>query len=119
MANTMFVPARKIITAITNANPAVVTTSTAHDYISGLIVRIDIPEETSLETHGMPQIDQEYAPISVIDDTNFSIAIDTRAYAPFVVPVPEYQYAQSVPIGEINEILAGALHNSLNPQDNI
>ena len=113
-ANTLYVPATKIISDITNSNPAVVTTTVNHDYLSGEIIRIQVPL-----THGMDQIDQEYAVIAVTGPTTFAIAIDTRAYAPFVIPVPQYQYAQTTAIGEVNEMLTAAVHNSLNPQDNI
>lgn len=110
----MFVPARKIITSITNASPAVVTTSVNHDYISGEIIRIQVPL-----SHGMRQINQQYAPITVINNVSFYIAIDTRAFEPFSIPMDEQQFAQTTAIGEINELLEGAVHNSLNPQDNI
>ena len=114
LANTMFVPARKIITEITNAFPARVTTSTDHDYLSGEIIRIQVPL-----SHGMRQINQQYAPITVINNVSFYIAIDARSYEPFVIPMDQQQFAQTTAIGEINELLDGALHNSLNPQDNI
>jgi len=110
MANTLFVPARKIISDITNAVRAVVTVTEPHDYISGEYVRIHMAPE-----HGMIQISQKYAPIEVIDDVSFYINIDTRTFEPFILPVPQYQYAQCIAIGSINELLQGAVHNSLNP----
>lgn len=115
MANTLFVPARKTISNITNAARATVTTTEDHNYVSGEYVRIHMPE-----TSGMVQIAQQYAPIEVIDSTNFYIDIDTRSYAPFVTPaptpgIPYYQVPQCVAIGSINELLEGAVHNSLNP----
>ena len=116
-ANTLYVPARKVVTAITNANPAIVTTSIAHDYVSGVIVRMNIPESTSLEDYGMPQINQQFAPIQVIDSTNFYIDIDTRLYEPLHIPMNQQQYPQCIAIGELNDHLDGAVHNSLNPQD--
>ena len=117
LANTLYIPARKIISAITKANPAQVTTTIPHNYVDGGIVRINIPPATSLENHGMPEIDQQYAPIVVIDQTNFFIAIDTTYYQPFVVPAGQKQYAQATAIGEINASLLSAVSNSLNPQD--
>lgn len=110
MANTLFVPARKIISSITNAARAVITVTENHDYLTGEYVRIHMAPD-----HGMDQIAQQYAPIEVIDSTSFYIDIDTRAYAPFVIPTPQYQYAQCVAIGSVNELLQGAVHNSLNP----
>jgi hypothetical protein len=117
LANTLYIPAAKIITAITNANPARVTTSVAHNYVNGGIVRIVIPPANTIESHGMQQIDQQFAPITVINPTNFYIAINTTAYEPFVVPSPQKQFAQSIAIAEVNESLLSAVSNSLNPQD--
>lgn len=125
MANTLFVPARKIISSITNAPRAVVTVTEPHDYVSGEYVRIHIPvnepvvspqpPSAGTGTHGMPQINKQYAPIEVIDDTSFYINIDTSAYEPFVILLPQVQFAQCVAIGSVNELLQGAVHNSLNP----
>lgn len=117
LANTLYIPAQKIITAITTANPAQVTTSVAHNYVDGGIVRINIPQKTPLEDFGMPEIDQLYASITIIDATHFNIAIDTTYFTPFAVPAGNTQYAQSTAIGEINASLNSAVSNSLNPQD--
>jgi len=111
MAETLFVPARKVISNITNAARAVVTTTVPHDYVTGEYVRIHMPL-----TSGMVQIAQQYAPIEIIDDTNFYIDIDTRTYAPFVAQVePYFQKPQCIAIGSVNDTLRGAVHNSLNP----
>lgn len=115
MADTLFVPARKVISNITNAQRAVVTTTEPHNYLTGEYVRIHMPQ-----TSGMVQIAQQYAPIEVIDETNFYINIDSRPYAPFVVPTPTpgtpvFQVPQCIAIGSVNSLLEGAVHNSLNP----
>lgn len=104
----VFQPAMRIITAITNSNPAVVTTSFNHQYISGTIVRLDIPIG-----FGMQQMNQLYAPIVVLSPTTFSIAIDSTQFDAFVVPGGNLQYAQSVAIGEISQILTAAVQNVL------
>ena len=104
-------PAMRIVAGITNANPATVTTTFNHQYMTGTIIRIDIPPG-----FGMQQINQQFAPITVIDNTNFTIAIDTTLYDPFLAST-EYPYneqlAQAVPIGEVNEILTAATQNVL------
>lgn len=110
MANTLFVPASKVVSNITNAVAAVVTTTIPHDYITGEIIRMHIPSG-----YGMQPMNQQYAPIVVINDTNFSIAIDTTTYEPFMIPTPQLQYAQCTAIGSVNSLLEGAVHNSLNP----
>jgi len=107
----VFQPAMRIISSITNAYPAVVTTTFNHQYITGTIIRLDIPL-----LFGMQQANQQYAPINVLSDTTFSIAIDTTTYDAFV-PSTQYpfsqQYAQTVPIAEINSILTAAVQNVL------
>lgn len=103
-----FQPAMRIITAITNGFPAVVTTNINHNYLTGLVVRLDIPE-----TYGMQQANQKFAPITRIDATNFSIEIDTTLFDPFVVPLPAVvsTLAQAVPMAEVNSQLYQAVRD--------
>lgn len=118
-------PAMRNILSITQANPAVVTTTFDgtnpgdHLYKSGLIVRLDIPVN-----YGMEQANSLYGPITVLSDSTFSIDIDTTNMDPFVAPaapvVISGKYytrngnpAQSVPIGEINKQLINAVKNVL------
>ena len=107
----IFQPAMRIITAITNANPAVVTTSIDHDYLDGEIVRLIIPDG-----FGMTQANNLYAAISIIDSTSFSIGIDTTKFDAFAAPSPlpdAYTCAQTIPIGEVNSTFAAATKNTL------
>jgi len=109
-----YLPAMRIITAITQAIEAVVTTSFANDYVTGEIVRISVPFENGRNTWGMGQIDGLTGTITVINTTQFSINIDTRAFDALVVPgAPINQRAYVVPIGEINSILSAATRNVL------
>ena len=99
----------RIITNITNSNPAVVTTSFAHQYISGTIVRLDVPPNA-----GMIQIDQQFGPIVVLSPTTFSIAINSTHYDTFVPALSTAAFfPQAVPIGEVNEQLTAAVQNVL------
>jgi hypothetical protein len=99
----------RVITSITTANPAVVTTSIPHQYITGAIVRFYITPN-----HGMPQLNQQTGEITLISPTTFSVAIDTSNYAPFVIPsLAKYTCSQVVPIGENNSILTAATRNVL------
>ena len=41
--NPLYYPAMRLIAAITNSNPAIVTTTFAHQYMDGLSVRLDLP----------------------------------------------------------------------------
>lgn len=110
--NPTFQPSMRIISSITNAYPAVVTTTFAHQYKTGTIVRFYIPF-----VDGMQQLNQQIAPITVTGSTTFTIPIDTTLFAPFAMPVspPPYVliYAQVVPIGEINDTLKAAVQNVL------
>lgn len=109
--NPIIQPAMRLISAITNANPAVVTTTFNHLYITGTIVRLDIPPAC-----GMQQADQLTGAINVLSPTTFSITIDTTLMDAFSIPVVSYLIntaAQSVPIGEINSILTAAVQNVL------
>ena len=102
----MYQPAMRIISAVTNAYPALVTTSFDHQYLDGLIVRLTIPKG-----FGMIQANQLYAPIIVTGATTFTIDIDTTDFDPFVVSgsfPSSYQSAMVVPIGEVNETLLQA-----------
>jgi hypothetical protein len=107
----------RIVTAITNANPASVTTSIAHGYKSGLIVRIDIPRPiTGAQGVGMEQINKQFGEIIVTGPTTFTIDIDTTHYDTFALPNPvpaRYTCAQCVPIGENSNIIYLATNNIL------
>lgn len=107
----VFKPAMRVISNITNAYPAVVTTSTNHNYITGIIVRLLIPNG-----YGMTQVNKLHADIVVLSDTTFSINLDTTLLSAFTTPItsPEdTQYAQCVPIGEVNSILQASTKNVL------
>ena len=112
LQNPIFQPAMRLIASITQSNPAVITTTFAHQYISGTIVRLDIPP-----ADGMQQANQLFAPILVTGPTTFTMPIDTTLFTPFAIPVSPPPYintcAQVVPIGEINAILTAAVQNVL------
>lgn len=105
----VFQPAMRVIAAITNAFPAVVTTTINHQYITGTIIRFNITKG-----HGMTQANQQFGPIVVLSPTTFSIAIDTTYYDPFFIPsLLKYTCSQCIPIGEVNGILTAAEQNVL------
>lgn len=104
----VFKPSMRIITNITNGNPATVTTSFAHGYSTGLIVRLIVPSG-----YGMDQANQLTGDITVVDTLNFTIDIDTTLFQPFVTPGSPTQYPQVVPVGEINSTVYLALKNVL------
>lgn len=109
--NPVYKPAMRIIDSITNANPAVVTTTFDHNYITGTICRLNIPPG-----YGMVQANGLYGSITVLSDTTFSIDIDTSYFDVFSAPgsYPQsYQSAQVTPIGEDNDMLTAAVQNVL------
>lgn len=110
--NPIFQPAMRLIASITNAFPAVVTTTFAHQYETGLIVRLDLPPAV-----GMQQANGRTGTITVINTTSFSIDIDTQHFDAFAIPPSPGPFdntcAQVVPIGEVNETLYLATRNIL------
>lgn len=107
----VFKPAMRIISAITNSFPATVTTSFDHNYVTGTIVRLNIPPG-----FGMLQANQLIGPVTVTGDTTFTIPIDTTYFDVFATPATfpqSYQHAQVTPVGEINSLLTEATRNVL------
>lgn len=106
-----FQPAMRIVSQITNGDPASITTTIDHDYISGEILRIQIPLGFGMEQmHGLK------GEIVVTSSNTFTIDIDTTAFDPFVIPSPlpnVFTCAQCIPIGENNSILIAATKNVL------
>lgn len=88
MPNVQFYPQPKEISAITRAANAQVTTTTAHGFNDGQVVRLYVPL-----SYGM-QINGKQFTITVIDDTNFTIGFDTRMLDAFVVPAQTFVYPQ-------------------------
>lgn len=114
-------PAMRIITNITNSNPAIITTSFDNSYITGTIVRITVPFVDGYYPWGMQEINNQIGTITVISPTEFSISLDSTNYQPFVTPVVPSdgstrfttQLPQVVPVGENNDILTAAVVNVL------
>lgn len=110
--NPIFQPAMRVITGITNANPVSITTSFAHQYQTGLIVRINMPPDW-----GMNMLNQAYAPITVTSPTTFTMPIDTTTFAPFLTPPlnPGHNWTapQCVPIGSVSSDIYLATQNVL------
>ncbi len=113
-----FQPAMRNILSITQAYPAVFTTTFDgvnpgnHQYLTGLIVRIHIPPY-----FGMEQINLFTGPITVLSDSTFSMDIDSSNFDAFVVPPSQpgnlQTPAQIVPVGEVTETLTSSTRNVL------
>lgn len=77
----MFSPCSRLISSITQSNPATISTINPHGYKSGIVVRFDIPKAC-----GMPQINNLTGEVTVIDATTVTVSIDTTDFFPFVIP---------------------------------
>lgn len=110
--NPIFQPAMRLIASITNASPALVTTTFANQYKNGLIVRLDIPVAC-----GMQQANGLTGAITIVSDTSFYITLDTTLFDVFAIPVDPppavNTCAQVVPVGEISSTLINAVQNVL------
>lgn len=104
----VFLPAMRLVTAITKSVTAQITTSFDHNYKTGLIIRLQIPI-----SYGMGQIDKMIGAIIVTSSTTFTVDINTVEYDTFVFPTPRNQCAQVVPIGQINSKLDSSVENVL------
>jgi len=94
-----YVPKRRAITAITNAQNAVVT-SALHGYASDEYVRINVPSD-----YGM-RLGNVLARITVINVNTFSINHDTQEMNAFAAPAAPFTSAEAVPISETTDNVA-------------
>lgn len=109
---------RNILSITQDVNALVTTTFDGvnpgnHNYSTGLTARLYVPDG-----FGMTQANRLEGIVTKVNDTQFTITIDTTNFDAFVVP--SYQPgafgtpAQVVPVGEINSILTQATQNVLN-----
>ena len=97
-----YTPAINNLSAVTQANPALITTSVAHNYVFGQQVQFFIPSQW-----GMRQLNglKGYV-LSVPAPTEFTVGIDASNFDAFVVPsTPTYVVidpAQVAGIGDFN-----------------
>jgi hypothetical protein len=103
-----FVPNRQQVAGITNANPAVVTTTQNHGYLSGLLVRFYFPIN-----FGMTQVNGIVYPITVLSPTTFSIPVDSTNYDVFSI-LSTSQVPEVIPVGEGALTLTSAVVNNQN-----
>lgn len=91
------------IQTISNAYPAVVTTTTNHNLTSSQVVRLVVPQD-----YGMIQLNAAQVIITVLGATTFSIqttqvpvavSIDSRNFDPFVTASNPGLTAQVLPMG--------------------
>lgn len=105
-----FQPAMRLISAVTKTNPASVTTTFAHGYVSGTIVRFHIPDAV-----GMTQLNHKKGTITVTGDTTFTVDIDATGFDTFSIPTYPRWYdntcAQVLPIGQVSSQLTASVRD--------
>lgn len=129
VAPTFFYPYQKAIFNIVRGNPTSIATVGAHNFINGLVVRIDIPPPPALPGPGFPpippgsvakgmyQLNGTLAPITVTGANTFTIPVDSTGFEPFVssfTPVNDAYVAQVIPVAEDALTLTSATHNNNN-----
>lgn len=75
IVDNMFIPNLMQVTAITQAIPAVVTTASNHNLITGQKVRLLIPY-----SYGMQQVNKQIFSITVLTPTTFSLQFTQTPY---------------------------------------
>jgi hypothetical protein len=101
--NALYYPRRRFVTNVTAAAAPTVSTSIPHGLTPGQIVRFNIPKLATGAT-GMVQLDGQVATVvSVTNDRNFVINVDTSAYTAFAWPTIAQgpsSFPHLVPVGE-------------------
>lgn len=99
-----FAPGRSTITGITQANPAVVTTSPGHGMTTGMVARLVVPKN-----YGPVQLNGIAAHVSVISPTSFAcysslvptaVPISSVDFPAFAAPASPGLVASCIPIGD-------------------
>lgn len=103
--NPLFYPRRRIITNITQATNAQVSTAIAHGLTVGQTIRFVIPAVSGMTQLNSIAQTNFIAPIivSVVDDYNFTINVDTTNFTVFTFPTIAQQpssYPEITPIGQ-------------------
>ena len=96
----IYTPRRRVISAITAANPGVVTTMIPHGYTTGQQVRISIPPVPGLVS--MSELNGVSVAVTVLTATTFSI-IDTTGFTAFAFPTNALYpstFPEVIPVGE-------------------
>lgn len=108
----LYYPRLRYITNITKAVNANVSTSVQHGMTPGQEVRFSIPK-LSIAPFGMVELDGVVASIlTVVDDFNYTINVDTSAFSTFVWPAVAQMPASfpiMVPVGEDTAVSLVAL----------
>ena len=110
--NPRFQPAMRLITNITNSNPAIITTVNDHRYVNGTIIRFSIPKDV-----GMHQLNKMTGIVTVTGDKTFTVDIDTTKFDTFLIPVVPKWYENTcvlaIPVGELSSQLTASTQDTV------
>lgn len=98
-----FVPKRREISAVSNAEQAEVTTTENHGYEVGQYVRLHVSK-----AYGMILSTVKAKVLTIPTDTTFTVDVDTRGLSAYVTPTAPPAFTQShvVPITGIENNVA-------------
>lgn len=114
-STTDYLPLNVLISSISTGNTTAITTSSAHYYVVGQLVRFHIAKP-----YGMRELDERLAYVtSVPTSTSFEIDVNSVGFSAFV-PSPTYPGnvpAQVSPVGDRNNstsglTISGAFYNN-------
>lgn len=101
-SNADFVPKRRLISNVTNAFEAIVTTTENHGYQLGQYIRLIVPSVYGMELFYV------VSRIQSLTGNTFTTDINTTQLAPFVTPMSTINFtdAQCVPINGLTDNVA-------------
>ena len=122
LSSPSFKPTIRLISSIGKGATTLITTEIAHDYLTGMTVKIIVPDTINTGTPatglcGMTQINKQVGKITVTGLTTFTMDIDSSNFDDFAIPGtwdPSIGvYPQVVPVSEENEMTTAAVKNVL------
>ena len=122
LSSPSFKPTVRLISSVVKGVTTTVTTERAHDYLTGMTVRILVPDAINsglpaVGLCGMTQINNLIGKITVTGLTTFTIDIDSTNFDDFFIPVPWIKqiglYPQVIPIAEDSDMNTAAVRNVL------
>jgi hypothetical protein len=114
----VYQPAMRCILSISQSYPVIITTTYdgvnpgAHQYLTGLIVRLNIPQGW-----GMSTLNRYESKIIVLNSTQFTMPIDTTNLDAYVIPELNPGHFATpptvTPVGEVSMFLNQSTENVL------
>jgi len=107
-----YTPYRRYITAITAANPAVITVSVAHNYLVGDKIQVYCPV-----AFGMTEINGLEAEITAVTASTITTNINSAAFTAFAFPTSAIaangvSFPHVCPVGEVSTKLTSAVNST-------